>query len=204
VTTADDLVRLVRGLADKRVLSRRAWAHFVGTHRLEDGEVLRYAHGLSSTRLDSFEGFTFGGANGHERLHVVHFPGLDLTVALTADCGDGVLPALAERLVREVFDLPLAEVSDRTAPAGLLERCTGHYQLGCNRLEVRATDDAHLELVSAERPTYRLLYQGGDSFVAEVDHGLWLQFQVDNGHARSFVLTERGVDAVVVRVDEKR
>ena len=35
VTNVPDLVRLVRGLVERRVLSRRAAAHLFGTHRLD-------------------------------------------------------------------------------------------------------------------------------------------------------------------------
>jgi D-alanyl-D-alanine carboxypeptidase len=197
VTTARDLVALVRGLTGDR-----AWEELTGVPRALDGEPLSYACGLNRAPLGELRGLTFGGASGHERLYVAHYPDLDLTVALTGDADDGVLPPLTRRTAREVFDLPSPEVEDRALPEGAAELYVGVYQLGCNRLEVRLPED-HLILIWPQRPERALLYQGRHRFVAADDHGLELVFQVEEGPALAFTLDEHGSRSTAVRVSSR-
>lgn len=200
VTSARDLARLARGLAAREVVGGRGYARLAGVQRLDDGDLLRYAYGLSRAPLEDIAGLSFGGANGHERLHVACYPDLGLTVAMTADAADGVLPALERRLVREVFDLSSPEVEDRALPEGRREAYTGTYQLGCNRLLVVAEGE-RLSLEAADRPRFTLLYQGNHGFVAAEDHDVSVTFKVEGERALALNLIERGAFAQAVRVD---
>lgn len=201
VTSAADLARIMGGLAGGTLLDTRSRAHLLGTHRLSDGQSLRYAHGLSKTGVDSFSGVTAGGSVGRTSVHVAYLPDLDVVVALSGWGEAERLEDLAERLVREVFDLPLASIGERTLPEGTLERVVGVYKLGCDRLVLSASADGELVFSGGARPVRRMLYQGAHTFVAADDHGIRIQLQVEGGQAQSLVLTESGTQAMAVRVE---
>lgn len=202
VTSAQDMVRLMRGLVGNKIIDGAGWAHLLGSHRTGDGQELQYAHGVSKTEVGPFAGVAFGGASGHVRIHLAYYPSLDIIVSMSGDCEAGVLEQLRGRLVREVFDLPLASVAERVLPEGALASYVGVYKLGCDRLELLGTDDGRLVFAGGARPEHVMLYQGADTFVAADDHGIRIQLQVERGQAHSLILTEHGSSAMAVRLGD--
>ena len=199
VTTVADLGRLLRALASRSLLGDLSLGRLAGEPRLSDGTPIPYAYGWNRTTLDELEGFTLGGANGHEHLHAAWYPALDVIVVLASDDDEHELSALERRLVREIFDLADPSYEERELPEGAAVLYAGEYREGCNSLQVLATEDGLL-ITSSLHPETHFGYVGGHQFVARGNPRTQILFQVVPGaRAHALVWTSSGTCVVAQR-----
>jgi len=199
VTTAADLARLLRAIADRSLLGDLSLGRLSGEPRLADGTPLPYAYGWNRATLDELAGFALGGANGHEHLHAAWYPALDVIVVLASDDDEHALPTLERRLVREVFDLADPDYEERELPAEAAALYAGEYREGCNSLQVTATEDGLL-VASSLHPETQFGYVGGHQFVARGNPQTHLLFQIVPGsRAHAVVWTTSGTSVIAQR-----
>ena len=200
-TSAPDLVRLVRGLAARRVVDDATWRALLVPARGDDGEEIPWSIGLGLASLDGHRGLVLGGGHAGHRAHVAYYPTLDLSIAvLGADCQAPVAD-IERRLARMVLNVPEPGIHDLPLSPEDVGVYVGDYYLGCTRLVVLAAEGS-LWLGAPAEPDVRLMYQGRDRFVREDDPDVQLVFLVDSPGepAPAFLLVARGAQSVARRM----
>lgn len=198
VSTLADLTRFARALASRKLLDEDGWRRLTAPVPVEDGEA-PFARGFARAKLDEHEALTFGSAEGTSA-YLSWYPELDLVVALATTTETTLLPAVERRLVRAMLDLPEPGVIDLALAPRERAAYLGGYYLGCNRVEVQERDE-RLYFAPADRPAYRLLYQGEQRFVSERDPEVRFEFHFDSGRAIEFTLTDHGTQTTAKRMD---
>lgn len=199
-STAADLARLQRALVEGDVPSQSTWQRMRTPVALTSGHATGYGCGAGTTELAGTEGSVFGGAGLGASFHVVHYPALDLTIALLGASEDGELDVLERRLARTVLELPEPEPTDLPLPASERARYAGTYQLGCIQIDV-AERGGRLVYGSEEHDALALRYQGGHAFLAVDDPDVRLEFELDGDDlAQAVVVDDHGARLRAIRL----
>ncbi|MCK6448858.1 MAG: beta-lactamase family protein [Planctomycetes bacterium] len=204
--SADDLARLARAAARGAVVSSATWRELSTPYRLvsgasaEPGERGTLALGFDFARLCDTATVGFGGRAAGISLHASYYPEFDVALALVA-AGDRASLDLVERRLARVF-LDLAEPEVLDLPLAPEERVPylGGFYIGCNRAVVGEQAE-RLTLGLPERDPVPLFFQGGHSFVVDGDSEVRVTFELVDARAVRFVLEERGMRTVAVRID---
>jgi len=201
-STAGDLLRWVRGLADRTLLEGAAYRRMFTAGRLADGTRIPYGCGFSTTELERVPGVSCGGAIEGYQVRVAFYPDAELAIALLACCEERGLGRLEQRLARLVLDIDEPGILDLPLSAEERAPYVGLYQIGCSHLRVVDANE-RLAVQTTNRPEWTLLFQGEHRFVVDGDPDVRLTFEVEDegNRARSFVLDERGVQSMAVRID---
>jgi hypothetical protein len=186
------------GLAHGELIDGASWRAWTEPVVLANGEELPYGLGIGRSLLDEHRALVCGGALVGERVHVAHYPELDVTAVVLADDEEAPAERIERRAMRAILDLMEPGVHDWPLARQELQRYAGTYQIGCTRVEIGIAGE-HLVYASAESPELRLLYQGRRVFLADTDSDTRLEFVVEDGRASSFTLDEHGVRSVAVR-----
>jgi CubicO group peptidase (beta-lactamase class C family) len=200
--SAPDLVRLVRGLAARRIIDDATWRALLVPARGEDGEEAPWSLGLGLAWLDGHRGLVLGGGHAGHRAHVAHYPALDLSIAVLGGNCQAPVADIERRLARIVLDLPEPGIGDLPVSPEEVGVYVGAYYLGCTRLVIFAAEGS-LWLGEPTEPDVRLMYQGRDVFVRADDPDVRLLFQVEapGEPAHAFLLVVRGAQSVARRLD---
>lgn len=196
--SARELAAALRALSTGELLSERANEQLLADVRLPSGQRTGHGLGLAHVRLGEQPGLVVAGAAQGVNLRAVHYPGLDLTIALLAPARPTSLGALERALTRALFDLPQPERTDLPVSSEELGRLVGEYQIGCDSL-LLSVDRGRLRLTGADldRP---LAYQGGGRYLAQDGADLEVQFDPGlDGPAHEFVLSIEGQQAIARR-----
>jgi len=210
-TTVPDLARLVEALAGRDLLDEAALRALLTPQPAFTARGVAtttgYGLGVDLVRLGEHSGATVGGAvDGPEvgaAFHVVRYPDVELTIVLAADGRGAPLAELGRDLARLVLGLPPPGVQDLELDAAAAGPLSGTYQFGCDRLKVARGEDGRLTLSWVNRPTRRLLWQGGLEFVAADDGECRYLFRMapDGTRAEALILMEHGSRSEAVRTD---
>lgn len=202
-TTVPDVARLVRAVADRVLLDEAQLTELLAPQPVEHGGLTGYGLGVDLVRLADLDGVTVGGAGVGGALHLVRYPGPDVTIVLAATAGDAPLADLGRDLTRLLLGLRPPGVLDLAQSADAVARWVGGYQLGCDRLVVAQNADGRLVLGGAHRMERVLLYQGEHRFIAADDGDCAYEFlfRDEDGRASTLVLMEHGQRTEAVRID---
>ena len=201
-TDSRDLLALQGALTRGEDGLEEVFVRMTEPRRLADGSTTSNGFGIGTTTLNEFDGYSYGGGACGYRAHVATYPELDLTVVVLARGSDAPVGRVARRIARAIFDLPEPGIHDRPLPEALQKLFKGQYQIGCDRVEIRAAGEG-IVFVSAEREL-ALLYQGArHAFVAEEDPEVRLSFVVEEERARHFVLEEGGSRTIAQRMESR-
>lgn len=198
-SSAADLARYSRGMADRSLLDSETTALFVHPAHLSDGSVEPSAMGMRLVTLGEDEGHVLGD----DRMAVAHFPSHDLVIAAA---GSGDMPAvddLAWSLARAMIEAPEAEALDLPLTAEAMQPYLGSYQIGCSTVVV-AAEGARLVLDELDEGRTLLLHQGDHVFLAADGSDTRVEFELTNGEAQSFTLVRRGLRSVARRLGQDR
>ena len=199
--SALDMVRIRRALSAGKLTGDAMIEAIMEPKRLNDGTELGYGYGFSLGTLGTFDSVTTGGSADGTTVHLAYYPEPDVTVVVLVAAERAPLMSLERDLVRLVLDLPLPGVQDLELDPVDAKAYVGQYQVGCTTYRVAETPDGHLTVTVADRPVYRLLFQGRRSFVAQRDADVRFDFEVQNGDkiASKLVINEHGLRSDAVR-----
>ncbi|MEM6567745.1 MAG: serine hydrolase domain-containing protein [Planctomycetota bacterium] len=199
--SALDLFRIRRGLTARTLAGDAMIDAIKEPKRLNDGTQLGYGYGVSVGRLGSLEAITTGGSADGTTVHFAYYPEAELTVVVMVADQQAPLMALERDLSRIVMGMPLPGVQDLELDPSDAEAFLGRYQVGCTTYEVTLGSDAHLRVNVADRPVYRLLFQGRHSFVAQRDADVRFDFEVEDDRTKAsrLVIDEHGRRTEAVR-----
>ncbi|MEM9381950.1 MAG: serine hydrolase [Planctomycetota bacterium] len=199
--SALDLLRIRRGLTARTLAGDAMIDAIKEPKRLNDGTELGYGYGVSVGRLGRMEAITTGGSADGTTIHFAYYAEPELTVVVMVADERAPLMALERDLSRIVMGMPLPGVQDLDLDPSDAEAFLGRYQVGCTTYEVALGSDAHLRVSVADRPAYRLLYQGQRSFVAQRDADVRFDFEVEDGRSKAsrLVIDEHGRRTEAVR-----
>ena len=196
-TTAPDLVRWQRAIADLDLFSARTRALMTTRARLLDGTPIRAGLGLAYAPLDRVPGWTAGTSG----TYVARYPERDLTVVVLAEGGEPAEPAeIGRRLARATLDLRQVDVLDLALDTEERTVYVGSYFIGCSEYLV-LDDGERLRVHPPVGPDWTLLAQGHDVFLCATDADVVLTFEVANGRASSFALEEHGSRSIARRME---
>ncbi len=199
-STAPDLVRWMRGLVERDLVDEVSFRRMASDHPLADGTPTGRGYGFDLAELDGFAALTCGGGMAGARVHVAHYPGPDLTIAVLANADDARVDVLERRIARLVLDLPQPGLQDEPLTDEQRAKYLGSYYVGCSEYYVGEAD-GRLTVDPPLGPRWFMLFQGGDAFVCADDPDIRVEFHVDDdGPARSFLLDEHGITTVATRM----
>jgi len=199
-SSALDVLRLTRALVEHDLLPGAFYRRLIAPKRLRDGTETGAGYGVSLTKLDDYECFSFGGGMAGCRLHAAYYPAFDLTIAILASGEAAPVDRIERKLARLVFELPEREVQDLPLTKAERERYTGLYNEVCTNIEILEVGE-QLRFVSPYQENFRMLYQGYHQFVSASNPEVRLTFAMGDGKAIAFVLEERGVLRHAVRLE---
>lgn len=199
-SSAADLARWVRGLAEGTLLDARRFEFLTTPTLLADGTSTGHGMGMASGRLEGLRRFALGSSFADSHVLVGYYPDRDLTLVAAASGDRIALGPLEQSLTRAALGLPEPGIQDLALTPEEQERFVGGYYVGCNRLGI-VSAGRRLRLETAESPWSILLYQGEQRFVARDDPGLSLTFQFEGERAIAFVLERHGNQTVARRID---
>jgi len=200
-SSAKDLYLWQRGLAERQVLGDEGWRLLTTPIALPSGESTGHGLGLAAGELDGLPAVWQGGELEENRSHVLHYPGVDLTVVVLATNAGAPVQEIARSVARAALDLPDPGVVDLELPEEERALYAGNYKLGSTLVTVREKD-GRLVLLQPQEPDLELLFQGHRTFVAVSDPETRLVFDVREGRAESFVLRRKGFQSIAKRFDE--
>jgi len=169
-SSAVDLARWNRALVEGRAVSSASYRRMVTPDALSDGRRPEYGFALSVVDLDGRPRVGHGGATWGFTGSLTYYPGEDLTIAvLTNRGGLGFVP-VEKPLARAILGLAAPTFGDGPLSASERRSYLGTYDTYAFKVQV-VEDGDHLRLRvdGLGPPSSRLLYQGGESFVAETD-----------------------------------
>jgi len=199
-TQVSDLRTWTRAVVERELVDDAAFDRLVTPARLEDGTECAAGFAFAPTPLGDEEGWSFGGGMGGCRLHVAHYPSLDLTISVLARGEDAPVDRIERSVARLFFELPEPGLQDLELEPLERERYVGGYYEACSLIEIREQGD-HLVLAETGGPPERLLYQGYHVFAFASDPDVRLTFTLEEGDERATVLTidARGTSRRAVR-----
>ena len=196
--SARELVTLLGAVQRRAIVDDTGTQRILDDVRLASGETTGHGYANSITWLDRAPGRAVGGAFRGTAMRLVHYPSLDLEVALLVHGGARSAASWERALTRVLFDLPQAEAADLPLSAEERDRLTGDYQIGCDRLRIFVEEDRlHLDTAEKQIP---LAYRGGGVFTALDGSDVSLEFEFDgDGNALQFLLRSDGRHALARR-----
>ncbi|MEM6674202.1 MAG: serine hydrolase domain-containing protein [Planctomycetota bacterium] len=199
--SALDLFKLGQAVHGGDAFEDAAVRRMTESKRLEDGSETGHGYGFSVSKLGDLTSLTKGGSADGTTVHIAYYPEPDVSVVLLVAAERAPLGALERDLARIVLDMPLPGVQDVRLTADEAKAFVGRYQVGCTTFEVAVREDGRLSVGVADRPNYRLLYQGRRRFVAERDPDVTFEFVVEDGQtsAQKMLIDERGRLSEAVR-----
>ena len=199
-SSALDVLAWTRALVEHELLPGDSYHRLIAPKRLRDGTETGAGYGVSLTKIDDYECFSFGGGMAGCRLHAAYYPAFDLTIVILASGENAPVDRIERRLARLVFEIPEREIQDLPLTRAERKRYTGLYNEVCTNIEILEVGD-HLQFVSPYGENFRLLYQGYHRFVSASDPEVRLTFEVGDAKAVAFVLEERGILRHAVRLE---
>jgi CubicO group peptidase (beta-lactamase class C family) len=188
-STARDLLTWERALHGGRVVSSASYGQMVSPFVLNDGSLTEYGFGLAISELDAYRVVNHsGGINGFSS-HLSYFPDADLTIVALSNTEGASLWNVARDIARTALGTMPAEPEDRTLPPEQRERYVGNYDAANANIRVFTENDHLWAQITGQAP-FRLLYQGGQRFVAEFDHSIELRFVARGRHVVEFSLVQ--------------
>jgi CubicO group peptidase (beta-lactamase class C family) len=149
-TTAEDLARWARNYNDRTVGADGVSALVLTRGRLNAGDSIPYAFGITHGSFRGLPTLEHGGAYGGYRTHLMHFPTQRFSVAMLCNAGNVNAASLSQRVAAAFLGDRLAPVTQTAASAltaklrlsaDELARYTGAYWDDTNetmrRVEVR-------------------------------------------------------------------
>lgn len=198
-SSAPDLVRWMRALVDGELLDPPTFEQLVAQPFVELGGALGRGHGLDVTRLENETCYSVGGGAVGQRVHVAHYPGRDLTIAVVAQGERTEVQSIARSIARTVFGFAAPGLQDLPIGAQEAEPYVGEYMVGCNLCLVTFAD-ARLRISTPDQRSVELAYQGRHVFLARDDSSFSLTFHLSEGRANSITLVESGAESFGRRV----
>jgi CubicO group peptidase (beta-lactamase class C family) len=196
--SARELAAGLRALLGGELLDAETSERLTANVHLPNGQRTGRGLGLAHTRLAELDGLLVAGAAQGTNLRAVHYPSLDLTIALLAPARPQSLAALERALTVALFDLPQPERTDLPVSSEELARLVGEYQIGCDSL-LLSVQEGRLRLTGADLDQ-PLAYQGGGRFLAQTGADLTVEFEPGaEGPAQQFVLSIEGQQSIARR-----
>jgi CubicO group peptidase (beta-lactamase class C family) len=190
--TVLDLVRFQRALRGDELLNAASRARRLAPASLTDGRTTVCARGVDLTALGELPRHNAGGGMAGQRVHIAYYPTMDTTFALLARGPEAPVEALERSLARLVFDQQPVASRDLALAAQARALFLGEYYAGCTSYGITEARE-HLVLVLPNGERHELLNQGDGRFLARDEPDLWLVFELDDGRAVAFELSQRGV-----------
>lgn len=201
VASALDLMKIRAAISARKIVGDDTVDALNEPKRLNDGSETAFSYGMSVAELGDFMGLSAGGSSDGTTVHFAYYPEPQVSVVVLVAEERATLSPLERDLTRLVLDMPLPGVQDLELDPEEARRYTGSYQVGCTTYVCRLGEDGYLTISVSDRPTYRLLFQGQRTFVAQRDAEVSFRFVVENGDevAGKVVIDERGRVSEAVR-----
>jgi len=136
-STAPDLARLMRGLADRTLIDESSWRLLAGPVELALGVESPYGMGLVQRPLEDNEALAISGGYSGGAVQVAWYPAFDLVIATAASGEESAVDLVQRRIARTFFEIPEPGVQDLELPPeerkGFLEDI-GQTESGLDRL----------------------------------------------------------------------
>jgi hypothetical protein len=196
-----DLLVWQEALASGRVVSTETYRAMTTPTVLASGDTVPYGFGLSVGRLGEHRTVSHGGGITGFNAHLAYYPDAELGVAVLVNTSTGWASRIAGALARAGLDMERPVRGDLPLSADQRSVYVGTYDLGGGReFRVFEEQDALLARPSGSRPL-PLLYYGNDTFRPDLVGGIVIEFEIADGRATGFVLTQGDDIVEASRVD---
>jgi CubicO group peptidase (beta-lactamase class C family) len=198
-TTALDLARWSESLEAGKVVSKASYDRMTTRARLNDGRTWPYGFGLELLDLDGRRRIAHTGRVLGFYAVLAHYPDDDLTIAIMANRNGAsdIATELEPRIARRILGHDEPQVRDLLLSPQAAARLAGTYDAGAFQFDV-VPNGTHIELAmrikggpedSGVLDQRRLLFQGGDEFIAEgAPEWRRVKFSPSTGHATEIAL----------------
>jgi D-alanyl-D-alanine carboxypeptidase len=201
-STAGDLARWARALADGHVVGRTGWEAMTTAIALPDDQPMNYGYGLGLGDLSGHRFVWHNGSIDGFHAQLVIYPDDALIVAVLANTSGGLPERIERAIARRVLEIADAVVLDLPIPRAVRNRVVGTY--GIDGVEVRVQPEGEgLLILLPDQPPSRLLYQGEGRFVIDARRDVTATFDDAPAPARRLVLALPGASMVLPRTGSR-
>jgi CubicO group peptidase (beta-lactamase class C family) len=202
-SSATDLVRWFQGLAGGALLSEETYELMTTPARLTDGSEIEYGYGLAVSFLEGRRRINHVGGTLGFSSQISHYEDEDVTIVVLTNTEGANAASIESDIARVVLGLGDQTTRDILLTPAELDRYVGTYDLELTTVRVSASEGRLYAVIDAPglEGRYGLLYQGDDTFQAEADPELTLQFPDTPARTDGFVLVRHGITMRARRVE---
>jgi CubicO group peptidase (beta-lactamase class C family) len=204
-SSALDLARWFEALKEGAVVSPSSFVRMTQPGKLVDGSELEYGFGLAVSYLQGRRRISHVGGTLGFSSQISHFDEDDVTIVVLTNTEGANAASIETEIARLVLGLGERSSSDILLAPVELARYAGRYDLGLTTVQLSAVEgrlQAEIDTPGLEG-RYRLLYQGGDSFLADGDPELSITFSGAGDEVVGFVLVRHGITMRARRISSE-
>lgn len=190
-STAPDLLRWQAALESGKVVSAASYRAMTTPATLANGEPTTYGFGLRIGEVEGHREVAHGGGIPGFSTWLGRYPDDSLSVLVLINSDVASTGPIVKAVTRRALGLPVEEVKDVAIDAAELVRYFGVYALGPLQLRIFEEGGKLTGQATGQGPI-QLLYQGEHAFVAALDHGIRLVFDIQDGRATGLTLYQGG------------
>ncbi len=194
-SSAQDLVRWMHALGHGGVVSPESYARMIQPGTLANGSSVEYGFGLAVSYLEQHHRINHVGGTLGFAGQISYYYDDDVTIVVLSNTEGAKVANMESDIARLMLGLGNRTVKDLLLAPEELKQYSGVYEVKPGEVEIKPAN-GRLEVdlaVPGVEGRYVLLNQGKNVFHVESDSEISLRFALEDGVAKRFVLSYKGI-----------
>ena len=194
-SSAQDLVRWMHALGHGGVVSPESYARMIQPGTLANGSSVEYGFGLAVSYLEQHHRINHVGGTLGFAGQISYYYDDDVTIVVLSNTEGAKVANIESDIARLMLGLGNRTVKDILLAPEELKQYSGVYEVKPGEVEIKPAN-GRLEVdlaVPGVGGRYVLLNQGKNVFHVESDSEISLRFALEDGVAKRFVLSYKGI-----------